>query len=187
MDRLRFPFDRARTFQNSKKASHMPVAKGPSFDLRSAAIFGGVAVLAAVIIGLIALELGTRSNTLVLGSIDFGDVNVTRLAESIEERGPLLFPDIASGSRDIWVSHIGESPGEGWFAFEARLPGESRDCSVEWVATDRNFVNGCSGDVFPVTGDGLPQIPVFIDGTDLIIDLNGIHSESDFQGFVPPE
>ncbi len=165
----------------------MPVAKGPSFDLRSAAIFGGVAVLAAVIIGLIALELGTRSNTLVLGSTNFGDVNVTRLSETISDGGPLLFPDIASGTRDIWVNHIGDSPGVGWFAFEARLPGESRDCSVEWIATDQNFVSACSGQVFPETGEGLPQIPVFIDGTDLVIDLNGIHSEDDFPGFVPAE
>lgn len=165
----------------------MPVAKGPSFDLRSAAIFGGVAVLAAVVIGLIALELGTRSNSLVLGSIDFGDVNVVRLAETISDEGPLLLPDIASGTRDIWVSHIGDSPGDGWFAFDVRLPGESRDCFVEWTAADQNFVNVCTGDVFPQNGEGLPQIPVFIDGTDLIIDLNGIHSEDDFAGFVPSE
>ena len=165
----------------------MPVAKGPSFDLRSAAIFGGAAVLAAIIIGLVALELGTRSNTLVLGSIDFGDTNVTRLAETISDEGPLLFPDIASGTRDIWVNHVGESPGEGWFAFEARLPGESRDCSVGWAPADRTFVNGCSGQTFPETGEGLPQIPVFIDETDLIIDLNGIRSADEFAGFVPDE
>lgn len=165
----------------------MPVAKGPSFDLRSALIFGGAAVLAAIIIGLIAVELGTRSNRIVLGSIDFGDVNVIRLADTIADGGPLLFPDIASGTRDIWVNHVGGSAGEGWFAFEARLPGESRDCSVEWVATDQQFVSGCSGEVFSATGEGLPQIPVFIDGTDLVIDLNGIHSAEDFAGFVPAE
>ena len=165
----------------------MPVAKGPTFDLRSAVIFGGIAVLAAIVIGFFAIRLGQQTNTLVLGDQNFGSLNIFNISENIDRDGPILWPDIASGDRDIWLTHTGDEVDEGWFAFEARLPGESRDCSVEWVATDRNFVNGCSGDVFPVTGDGLPQIPVFIDGTDLIIDLNGIHSESDFQGFVPPE
>jgi len=162
----------------------VPIAKGPSFDLRSAAIFGGVAVLAAVVIGLIAIELGTRTNTLVLGSTNFGDINVNRMSESIAEGGPVLFSDIASGSRDIWLNHIGEDPGDGWFAFDTRLPGEERECFADWEPADRTFVNTCTGTVFPETGEGLPQIPVFIDGVTLIIDLNGINSADDFEGFA---
>ena len=63
----------------------------------------------------------------------------------------------------------------------------SEMCIRDRIATDQNFVSACSGQVFPETGEGLPQIPVFIDGTDLVIDLNGIHSEDDFPGFVPAE
>lgn len=142
-------------------------------------------MLAAVVIGLIAIELGTRSNTLTLGSTDFGDINVVRLAATIEEGGPVLFPDIASGSRDIWVQHLGDTPGDGWFAFDSRLPGEERECFAEWQPTERTFVNACNGVGYPEDGEGLPQIPVFIDETTLIIDINGVHSPEDFQGFVP--
>lgn len=166
------------------KGSAVPVAKGPSFDLRSAAIFGGVAVIAAIVIGVVAIELGTRSNTLVLGSTDFGDINVNRISEEIAQDGPVLFGDIASGSRDIWLNHIGDDLGEGWFAFDTRLPGEERECFANWNPSDRTFVNTCTGAVFPENGDGLPQIPVFIDGVTLIIDLNGIRSDDDFAGFT---
>ena len=56
----------------------MPVAKGPKFDLRSAAIFGGIAVLAAIVIGFFAVRLGQQSHTLVLGDPNFGQINVFR-------------------------------------------------------------------------------------------------------------
>jgi len=162
----------------------VPVAKGPSFDLRSAAIFGGIAVLAAVVIGVIAIQLGSQSNTLVLGSTNFADLNVASMAASIADDGPLLFPDVASGTRDIWLQHIGDELGEGWFAFDARLPGQSRECFAEWNPSDRTFVDTCNGTVFPETGEGLPPISVFIDGRELIIDLNDVNTASDFAGFL---
>ena len=162
----------------------MPVAKGPSFDARSALIFGGLAVVAAVVIGFIAISFGTRTNTLVLGSTDFGDINANRMAQSISDGGPILFSDIASGSRDIWLQHLGANPGEGWFAFATRLPGEERECAAQWMAADRTFVNPCNGTIYPESGDGLPQIPVFIDEMTLVIDINGIHEPGDFVGFT---
>ena len=162
----------------------MPVAKGPSFDLRSAAIFGGVAVVAAIVIGVVAIQLGTRSNTFVLGSTDFGELSVDGIAESIDEGGPLLLPDVASGSRDIWLQHVGDDLGTGWSAFDVRRPGESRDCFAEWEPSEQAFVHNCDGTIFPENGEGLPQIGVFIDVRELIIDLNDIHEESDFAGFV---
>lgn len=164
----------------------MPVAKGPSFDLRSAAIFGGVAVIAAIAIGIIAIQLGTQSNTLVLGSTDFGDLNVQSLAGAIAQDGPVLFPDVASGTRDIWLQHIGDDLGSGWFAFDARQPGEPRECFATWTPADQTFVDTCDGTIFPENGDGLPPIPVFIDGAELIIDINGIHDPTDFSGFSDP-
>ena len=162
----------------------MPVAKGPSFDLRSAAIFGGVALLAAVVIGFIAIELGRRSNTLVLGDTSFQSIDAQNLSDEIADSGPVLFPDIASGTRDIWVQHLGETPGDGWTAFDARQPGEGRECSVVWRPADRTFESPCDGTVYPETGEGLPEIAVFLDVRELIIDINGIHSADDFVGFV---
>lgn len=162
----------------------MPVAKGPSFDIRSAAIVGGLAVLAAIVIGVIAIELGTRSNTLVLGDQDFGSINADNMAEEIAENGPILWPDIASGNRDIWLQHLGDDAGSGWFAFDARLPGTSRDCAVQWSVSERTFTDPCDQTVYPASGDGLPAIPVYIDGRALVIDINGVHSADDFIGYT---
>ena len=162
----------------------MPVAKGPKFDARSALLFGGIAVIAAVVIGFFAIRLGEQSNTLVLGDQNFGRIEAIRMSESIATDGPVLWPDIANGTRDIWLQHIGDDVGEGWFAFDARLPGDGRECNATWDIADRTFTDPCSGTVFPEDGEGLPQIPVFIDNLALVIDINGIHEESDFAGFT---
>ncbi len=162
----------------------MPVAKGPSFDLRSAAIFGGIAVLAAIVIGFFAIRLGEQSNTLILGDQSFGSLSIFSMADNIDRDGPILWPDIASGDRDIWLTHIGNDLGEGWFAFDARPEGTSRECNVQWSVANQVFTDPCTEVAYPETGEGLPQIPVFIDNTELIIDINGVHSEADFAGFT---
>jgi hypothetical protein len=161
----------------------MPVAKGPSFDIRSAAIFGGVAVVAAIVIGIVAIQLGTRSNRLVLGDADFGSISADSMAAEIGENGPILWPDIASGNRDIWLQHMGDSPGEGWTAFDARLPSFGRECNVTWDVADRTFTDPCSNTTYPESGEGLPAIAVYVDLRTLIIDINGIHSAEDFSGY----
>lgn len=162
----------------------MPVAKGPSFDIRSAAIIGGIAVIAAVVIGAIAIELGTRSNTLVLGDTNFGSINADNMAAEIDENGPILWPDIASGTRDIWLQHLGDDPATGWVAFDARPPGTPRDCAVQWSITERTFTDPCTDTVYPEDGSGLPAIPVYIDGRTLVIDINGVHTADEFVGYT---
>lgn len=161
----------------------MPVAKGPSFDIRSATIFGGVAVVAAIVIGIAAVQLGSRSNRLVLGDTDFGSLSADSMAAEIAENGPILWPDIASGNRDIWLQHTGQTPGDGWVAFDARVPGAGRECNVIWNVADRTFSDPCEGTVYDELGDGLPEIPVYIDQRTLIIDLNGIRDPDDFSGY----
>jgi len=147
-------------------------------------MFGGLAVVAAIVVGFAAIQLGSRSNRLVLGDTDFGSISVASMTESISENGPILWPDIANGSRDIWLQHIGDDPGEGWTAFDARRPGVGRECSVTWSITDRTFTDPCSGEVFPEDGSGLPQIPVYIDEFALVIDINEVHEPDDFSGYA---
>lgn len=162
----------------------MPVAKGPKFNIRSGLLFGGLAVVAAIVIGAAAIALGSRSNTLVLGDTDFGSISAANMTNTISENGPILWPDIANGSRDIWLQHIGDDPGVGWTAFDARQPGVGRECSVTWSIVDRTFTDPCSGEVFPEDGEGLPQIPVYIDEFTLVIDINGVHEAEDFSGYA---
>lgn len=162
----------------------MPVAQGPRFDIRSAAIFGGIAVLAAIVIGFFAIRLGQQSNTLVLGDQNFGSLDIFNISESIDRDGPILWPDIANGERDIWLTHVGNDIADGWFAFDAREPGASRECNVTWSVAENVFTDPCTEMTFPEDGTGLPQIPVFIDEQELVIDINGIHDEDDFIGFL---
>lgn len=162
----------------------MPVAKGPKFDARSGLLFGGLAVVAALVLGFVAIQLGQSSNRLVLGDTEFGSINAINIANEIGENGPILWPDVGSGDRDIWLQHLGDSPADGWTAFDARLVGTGRECNVTWGVTDGVFTDPCTGNTFPADGEGLPQIPVFIDERTLVVDINGIHEASDFAGYV---
>jgi len=147
-------------------------------------MFGGIAVLAAILIGFAAIQLGSRSNRLVLGDTEFGSIQVDNMAEEISDNGPVLWPDVAGGTRDIWLQHLGDSVGEGWTAFEARLAGSGRECNVTWSAADRSFTDPCSNENYPASGEGLPQIPVYINERTLIIDINDIHEADDFAGYT---
>lgn len=164
----------------------MPVAKGPRFDARSAAIVGGLAVVVALVIGVAAVALGQRSNRLVLGDLDFRSLDTDNMASEIAENGPILWPDVASGNRDIWLQHLGDDRGVGWSAFEARPSGEPRECNVVWDASTAEFVDPCADGVrYPADGEGLPSIPVYLDGRELIIDINGVRDPDDFRGYLP--
>lgn len=152
----------------------MPVAKGPRFDVRSAAIVGGIAVVAALVIGFAAVQIGQRSGRLVLGDVDFRSLRTDNMAAEIAENGPILWPDVGGGTRDIWLQHVGDDLDRGWTAFDARASGEPRECNVRWQTDSLDFTNPCTGETFPANGDGLPPIPVFVEGAELIIDLNNL-------------
>ncbi|NNC79633.1 MAG: hypothetical protein HKN94_05715 [Acidimicrobiales bacterium] len=161
----------------------MPVAKTRKLDARSAAIVGIIAVIAALLIGVIAVNVGRQSGRLVLGDLDFRSLNTDNMAAEIEENGPILWPDVASGSRDLWLQHLGDDPARGWSAFDARQPGDSRDCNVVWESDAREFRDPCSNTTYLQDGTGLPQIPVFLDGRELIIDINGVRKAEEFAGY----
>lgn len=161
----------------------MPVAKRRKFDARSAALVGVLAVVAALLIGVIAVNAGSKTQRLVLGDLDFRSLNTNNMAAEIEENGPILWPDVASRSRDVWLQHLGDDPARGWTAFDARASGASRECNVVWDAADREFRDPCTDAIYLQDGTGLPQIPVYLEGPELIIDLNGVRRADEFSGY----
>lgn len=167
----------------------MPVAQGPKFDLRSATVIGGIALVVAFGLGIAALFFAQSSGNIEvrLGDAAFQRIETDRMAESIADQGPVLWPDVAGGSRDIWLQHVGDDNGSGWTAFDARPTGASRDCNALWDPDARTFTDPCTESVYPETGEGLPQIPVFFDGRELIIDINGVHNADQFQGYLSDE
>jgi hypothetical protein len=107
-----------------------------------------------------------------LGDSIFRPGDARQLADDIEREGPFLLPDAAGGDTDIWLNHVGDDDGSGWWAFVARPPTSPRGCFVDWVADDMTFVDSCEGTVYPATGEGLPQLAVSVGaGGELSVDL----------------
>ncbi len=153
----------------------MPVSSGPRPSLRTALVVGLAGVVVAL--GLVgAVLLLTRTGTDVeirLGDRDFRDMEIGRISTEIDDRGPILFGDVADGSRDIILQHLGDDPETGWLAFEARRPGQSRDCFFRWRTTEADFVNTCDpDDIVDAAGTGLRHYEVAVVDGDVRVDIN---------------
>lgn len=81
-------------------------------------------------------------------------------AAEVAERGPFLLPDVAGRDRDVYVQHLGDDPSTGWYVFDARREGASRDCTLEWGAEPRQFVDPCGGPPVDERGTGLTRYAV---------------------------
>ena len=112
----------------------MPVARGPQMNARSAVLVGLTGVMIAVVLGGGVLFLANQGGDVEirLGDTDFNAGQIGRISEEIDDRGPILYSDVAGRSRDIILQHLGDDPEAGWFAFNARPAGEPRDCFFQW-------------------------------------------------------
>ena len=144
----------------------MPVAQGGPPPARQAITVGLAALL-----GLLALVFlvtrfdrlgGDEVTQLDLDNPTFTVGQAADFAPTVAESGPLLFPGPTSGSRDLWLQHLGDAPDEGWLAFSARPPGDDPDCVTEWQPDSETFLGSCDGSTYPADGDGLAQYPVQI-------------------------
>ena len=116
-----------------------------------------------------------------LGDTDFDAGSAARLSEEIADNGPWLVPDVAGGGRDIVVNHLGDDPEAGWYAFDARPSGETRDCFFTWddgadvfVLTTIQDDVVCSDATATATGEGegVTVYPVTIDDGRVRVDIN---------------
>ncbi len=134
---------------------------------------------AGVLIGIgvfvsVANLAGSGDVDVRLGDDEFVVGPTEQLAAAIErDETPLLFQDLlVGGQRDIWVHHLGDDADAGWVAFDARLEGQPRTCTLEWVAADGAFVDPCDGTAVPADGGDQPSYPTRIDDDGvLIVDL----------------
>ncbi len=119
----------------------MPVARGPQMNARSAVLVGFTGVMIALVLGVGVIWLaGSGGDVEVqLGDTDFDAGQIWRISEEINDRGPILYSDVAGRSRDIILQHLGADPETGWLAFAARPLGEPRDCFFQWVPDDDRF------------------------------------------------
>lgn len=154
----------------------MPVQpSGSSRSLTLAAVGLALGIVAVVVAFVMIVPRITEDGTVQvrLGDDRFAAGSAERRSASIDSDGPILFSDVAGGQRDIFLQHIGDDPEQGWLAFDARLPDQSRDCSLVWRAEDELFVDSCDdANTVPADGEGLVQYPVEVDDGDLFVDLN---------------
>ena len=119
----------------------MPVARGPQMNARSAVLVGFTGVAIAIVLGGGVLFLASQGGDveIQLGDSDFDAGKIGRISEEIDDRGPILYSDVAGRSRDLILQHLGDDPEAGWLAFEARPLGEPRDCFFQWNDDEQQF------------------------------------------------
>ena len=157
----------------------MPVQESRKRSARSVVMaVAGVAVgiVLVLLLFVVAIPSLTESGTVEvkLGSDTYDAGSATARAENISDGGPLLFSDVSSGNRDIYLQHIGDDVTTGWYAFDARRPGQGRDCTLSWQPALSNFRDPCDGATIPADGTGLLSYPVTVtDKGKVIVDLRG--------------
>jgi len=146
------------------------------------------AVLAAALIIAIVGRVGTGSGGGIrrAGSNQFPTFDVgpaTQRAASVEQSGPLLFPDPRGGTLDIYVQHLG---GARWTAFAARAEGAPRRCVLHWDQGARHFTDPCDGRAYPADGTGLVTFPAEVnDKGRVIVDLTKASTSTTAPDTVP--
>jgi len=137
----------------------------------------GIVIGIGLVLGLFVFAIPslTESGTVQvqLGDDRFEAGSAARLSRAIAADGPLLFSDVSSGQRDIYLQHAGPSETEGWLAFDARRPAQPRNCSLQWQRDAGEFRDPCDATVVAADGTGLLTYPVTVtdEGT-VIVDLN---------------
>ena len=156
----------------------MPVQETRKRTSRSIILaVAGVAVGIALVLGLFVVAIPSLTESgkveVKLGSDTYDAGSASARAENIAEGGPLLFSDVSSGKRDIYLQHIGDDVTTGWYAFDARRAGQARDCTLSWQ-TSGTFRDPCDDTIVAADGTGLLSYPVTItDKGKVIVDLRG--------------
>jgi hypothetical protein len=157
----------------------------PRIELRSplaravvpvAAGIGFFAVLGLILLGVAHLIARDPEQVTNLGSRRFQVGNVERIAELIDDDGPILFPGLntLTADRTIVLEHEGNDPQQGWRVFYAYPADRDQSCPVEQVPRTDRFTD-CEGRTLVVTDLAPPPgvFPVVEDRRTLYIDLRG--------------
>jgi len=107
----------------------------------------GVLWMAAVLITRSSDNVQPRS-----GATVFEVGRVDRLADSVKEFGPILFPNLVgpAGKRPVGLAHDGSNDFDGWRVFSLRPEGNAADCLVSLDRTSKDLVD-CTGRIFPAS------------------------------------
>jgi hypothetical protein len=135
-----------------------------------------IGIILVLVVFVVAVPSLTESGKVEvkLGSDTYDAGPSESRAATIAEDGPLLFSDVSGGQRDIYLQHIGDDPATGWYAFDARRPGQGRDCPLDWDATATQFRDRCDGTIVAADGTGLLTYTVTVtDNGRVVVDFKG--------------
>ena len=143
--------------------------------LGGALVFAAIAGFTWAIAAYISDGGAGTSDRLAPSTFTIGQVE--SLAATVEDDGPLLFPELgtAIGTRSIVVDHDGAVAADGWRVYWAYPADRDPTCVVEQVVGTSEFVD-CDGRAIDVTELSPPDegvFPTVQDRTTLIIDLRG--------------
>lgn len=158
---LRSPFRRAV----------IPIIGGIAFF---AALFGVTWLMAAYITNNADVQTQIGDRTFVVGQ-------VTDIARSIAENGPVLYPDLRdpNGIRSIVIEHVGDVPAKGWQVYYAYPADRDSNCLVKQVERSHTFID-CEGRALAASQLQPPTDvrPIVENGTTLLIDMRGSSTTS---------
>src|SRR4051794_9375155 len=102
----------------------MPVAQTRG-HAGKALLVAGVSVVLLMGLAFLVARLASKGNVTVnLGDDRFDAGEVDNIAKRIDKDGglPILYPDLVSRERNLYVQHLSSDPTEGWIAFGAFDP-----------------------------------------------------------------
>lgn len=158
---LRSPFRRAIT----------PIIGGIAFF---AALFGVTWLVAVYITNNAEVQPQLGDRTFVVG-------RVVDIAQSIDDFGPILYPDLrdSDGTRSIVIEHTGDDPAKGWQVYYAYPADRDSSCLVQQIERTHTFTD-CEGRQLDASDLQPPADvrPIVENGTTLLIDMRGVSSTS---------
>ena len=144
----------------------LPIAGGLLFF---AVLFGVTWLMATFATNRSERQVIQGARTFVVGQ-------VTDVAKSIAENGPILYPDLrdVNGTRSIVIEHTGTDPLKGWQVYYAYPADKSSECLVAQIQKSHTFTD-CDGRTLQVDQLQKPNdvTPIIEGRKTLLIDLQG--------------
>jgi hypothetical protein len=136
-----------------------------------------MSVIIALIVGVMLIVFVIQQSKKPNNDINFGQPTVfpagkiSSLSDEIEKRGPILQASLTNGGPDIYLQHTGLDPASGWQAFNAQAGGQGRQCTIQWRAAVRQFVDPCTQQVYPDDGGSLQHYKIVLENGQVNIDF----------------
>ena len=164
----------------------MPVAQSRGHAGKALLVAGVSVVLLLGLAFLVAVSASKGNVDINLGDDRFDAGDVDGIAKRIDRDDglPILYPDLVSRDRNLFVQHRSAKADKGWVAFGAFDPDEP-SCPIQIDRRAKILVNGCDKTrTYPLdgTGAGLRFYPTTVEDGHLIVDLNELSTSTTAPG-----